>query len=78
MVKSVIRHTIMAECKEDYDQITEINNLAFNQLNEGVLISKLRGTNKYISELSLVAEFQNELIGHILFYPLDIISKKKI
>jgi putative acetyltransferase len=68
----------MAECKEDYDQITEIYNLAFNQLNEGVLISKLRGTNKYISELSLVAEFQNELIGHILFYPLDIISKKKI
>jgi predicted N-acetyltransferase YhbS len=73
----LINPEIRIEQKEDYDQITKVNNLAFNQTNEGILVSRLRETDNFISELSLVAEFQNKLIGYILFYPLDIISGEK-
>lgn len=77
MESLMINPEIRREQKEDYDQITVVNNLAFNQTNEGILISKLRGTDQFIPELSLVAVFQKKLIGYILFYPLDIISGEK-
>jgi len=73
----MINPEIRKEEKKDYDQITEVNNQAFNQTNEGILISKLRGTDKFIPGLSLVAEFRKKLVGYILFYPLDIISGEK-
>lgn len=77
MESLLISPEIRIEGKEDYDPITEVNNLAFNQTNEGILISKLRETNKFVSELSLVVELHKNIIGHILFYPLDIISGGK-
>ncbi len=77
MESLLISPEIRIEGKEDYDQITKVNNLAFNQTNEGILISKLRETNKFVPELSLVAELHRKIIGHILFYPLDIISGVK-
>ena len=73
----MINPEIRIEGKEDYDQTTKVNNLAFNQTNERILISKLRETNKFVPELSLVAELHRKIIGHILFYPLDIISGVK-
>ena len=77
MESLIINPEIRIEGKDDYDQITEVNNLAFNQTNEGILISKLRETDKFIPGLSLVAELRKKIIGHILFYPLDIISGEK-
>jgi predicted N-acetyltransferase YhbS len=53
MINALIRN----ERKEDYKQITDINNLDFNQTNEGILISKLRESGKFIRELSLAAEY---------------------
>ena len=73
----MINPEIRIEGKKDYDQITEVNNLAFNQTNEGILISKLRETDKFIPGLALVAELHKKIVGHILFYPLYIISGVK-
>jgi putative acetyltransferase len=73
----LINSEIMIEQKEDYDQTKKVNNLAFNQTNGGILASRLRETDNFIPELSLVAEFQNKPIGHILFYLLDILSREK-
>lgn len=66
---------IRSEKKQDYNKITEINNLAFGQKNEGKLIENLRKTDNFITELSLIAENDNEMIGHILFYPVIIKSE---
>jgi predicted N-acetyltransferase YhbS len=69
---------IRPERKEDYPRITEINNLAFKQENEGRLVENLRKNTDFISELSLVAEEDNEVVGHILFFPVKIIDDKLI
>jgi len=66
---------IRPEQKDDYDSILRINDEAFGRENEGLLVSALRKTSKFISDLSLVAEMDNNLIGHILFYPLTIKTK---
>ena len=64
--------TIRPETEEDYEEITRIHDLAFNRINEGVLVERLRKTSCFVSELSLVAEYKDRVIGHILFYPIKI------
>ena len=68
---------IRSETTNDYSKITEINIRAFNQYNEARLIENLRKKKDFIADLSLVAEYNNRLVGHILFYPISIIGKGK-
>jgi putative acetyltransferase len=68
---------IRAETESDYSKITEINDRAFKGNTEGKLIENLRKKKEYIAELSLVAEYNNQLVGHILFFPLFIIGENK-
>ncbi len=65
-----MRLIVRPETKEDYSAISEINELAFGQKNEGELIERLRKTGHYIPELSLVAVSGDRIVGHILFYPV--------
>ena len=65
---------IRPETEKDYAKIKKVNDLAFGQKNEGLLVEKLRQTENYIPKLSLVAELNNEIIGHILFYPVTVHS----
>ncbi len=68
------RLNIRPETKKDFSKITQVNDSAFGQKNEGRLIERLRQTENYIPELSLVAELDDEIIGHILLYPITIHS----
>ena len=74
MTKSKIRPEII----DDYASITEVNDLAFGQKNEGQLILRLRKTKKFIPGLSLVAEIEGRIVGHILFYPIEIKSDDQV
>lgn len=65
---------IRTETPKDYKAIYEINHLAFKQENESQLIGKLRASNSFIQELSLVAEEDGKIIGHILFSKIKIIG----
>lgn len=65
---------IRQELKEDLARIKEINDQAFGQEGEGRLVNKLREKDQFISELSLVAETDETVVGHILFYPVKINS----
>jgi len=67
--------TIRPETKNDYLAIREINDLAFKQGNESLLIEKLRETSDFISELSLVAEYERKVVGHLLLYPVKVNGK---
>jgi predicted N-acetyltransferase YhbS len=63
---------IRSETEKDFIDITIVNDLAFGQANEGLLVEKLRNTPDYIPGLSLVAIYDNKIVGHILFYPITI------
>ncbi len=52
-----------------------INDMAFGQEAEGILVEKLRKNKKFIKDLSLVACMGNEIVGHILFFPIEIKSE---
>jgi putative acetyltransferase len=67
---------IRTESEEDYSQIKNINDNAFGQDNEGVLIEKLRKNKEWVNAISLVAETNDKLVGHILFFPIQIINNE--
>lgn len=64
--------TIRAETSEDYSHIYRITEAAFGQKNDAVLVDLLRAAEHFDPELSLVAEKDGAVVGHILFYPMDI------
>ncbi len=66
--------TIRPETPSDYPAITEVNDLAFGQPAEGKLVEDLRKNPKFVTELSFVAETNEEIVGHILFFPIVIRS----
>jgi predicted N-acetyltransferase YhbS len=66
--------TIRKETYLDYDQISLVNDMAFNKKQEGELIVNLRKRPEFLQDLSLVAEFNDKIIGHILFFPVSILS----
>lgn len=57
--------------KEAFDLVKESDH------QEHLLVQRLRMTEEFISELSLVAEKENEIVGHILFSPIEIHDSDK-
>jgi len=60
------------ETAGDEEGIGRVNDLAFGQPNEGRLVTALRTKPEFKRELSLVAELDGSIIGHILFFPVQI------
>ncbi len=63
---------IRPEQAMDAFKIKTINDLAFEGHNESELIAGIRQTDAFIPELSLVAEREGEVVGHILFSHISI------
>jgi predicted N-acetyltransferase YhbS len=64
--------TIRPETPADYARVFEITEAAFRDLpisdhTEQHLVNRLRTSTAFIPELSLVAELDGEVVGHILF-----------
>lgn len=68
--------TIRFETASDIETIRKINNLAFNQPDEADLVDKLRDSCSDL--LSLVAQLEDRIVGHILFSPVTIDGTKGI
>ncbi len=62
--------TIREERSSDLKTINEINDLAFGQPQEALVINKIRASGAEI--LSLVAEIDDRVVGHIFFSPAEI------
>ena len=69
---------IRPEESKDYSQITQVSNLAFGRENEAKLIEKIRESNNYLPELSLIAQLDNKIVGHIMFSYVDLVGKDSI
>lgn len=61
---------IRQETAADFSAIYSVNERAFDRLDEADLVDKLRAGNKIT--LSLVAEENGRIVGHILFSPMTI------
>ena len=69
--------TVRKENSSDCNYVIELTDKAFESLeisdhNEGKLVEKLRMAPTFIEELSLVAESNGQVVGHILFTPIVI------
>jgi putative acetyltransferase len=70
-------YSIRPESRADYSQISDINFLAFNnQENESKLIELIRQSENFIPELSLVADKNGEIIGHILISTISLVTEQ--
>jgi len=68
---------IRKENSFDHNWVIQLTEKAFETLeisehNEGQLVEKLRKAPTFIDELSLVAELNGQVVGHILFTPIVI------
>jgi putative acetyltransferase len=68
--------TIRAETASDYDAVYRVEEAAFEEDFEARLVNALRGSKSEI--LSLIAEDEGEVVGHILFTHMTIESDKGI
>lgn len=66
---------IRPETPADTSAITRVNDQAFGQPNEGKLIENLRRSENFIGALSLVAESEGKVVGHILFTKIKIVHE---
>jgi putative acetyltransferase len=64
--------TYRPETDTDLESIRQVNRLAFDQDAEGELVDAIREQG-YV-RLSLVAELDNEIVGHILFSEIQIVA----
>lgn len=65
---------IRSEETKDYSDIFQVNSLTFGRENEAELIEKIRNSDRYIPELSLVAELNNQVVGHIMFSYINLLN----
>lgn len=68
---------IRQENKNDYEKVYNLVKLAFANAthsdgDEQNLVTRLRESEAFIPELSLVAEVEDEIVGHILFTKIKI------
>ena len=77
MKSESIKYTVRPETIEDHTLIHTINDQAFGQPEEGLLIRALRKRPDFIPSLSLVAEVNGTPIGHILFTRIEIKSENR-
>lgn len=68
---------IRKETPEDYSQVIELTEKAFEIMEfsdgtEGKLVENIRKADTFVAELSLVAELNGQVIGHVLFTPIRI------
>ena len=58
---------IRQETSADYQAVSRVVAAAFGRENEARLVERLRETPNYVPELSLVAEEDGAIVGHVMF-----------
>jgi len=67
---------IRKETIEDHQEVFAVNKEAFKQDDESRLIERIRAGKNFVSELSLVAVLDENIVGHILFSKIKILGEQ--
>ena len=67
-----------AETAADRDAIRRVNELAFEGDEEARIVDALRGSEAWLAELSLVAEDESGVVGHVLFSVVTVDSGRQL
>ncbi len=67
---------IRNETIEDHQEVFTVNKEAFKQDDESRLIERIRAGKNFVSELSLVAILDENIVGHILFSKIRILGEQ--
>jgi putative acetyltransferase len=69
---------IRTESQNDHKEVFKLNYEAFGKRdNEFKLVERIRSSEEFIPELSIVAELNNQIIGHILLSKAKVVNQKK-
>ena len=69
---------IRTETSSDFEEVFNLNYLAFgNREDESKLIERIRSSDEFIPELSIVAEIDNEIVCHILLSKATVEDQEK-
>ncbi|RCJ21929.1 GCN5 family acetyltransferase [Nostoc minutum NIES-26] len=71
-------YQIRSETIADVAAIAEVNQLAFGRQNEAYLVEQIRQSDRFIPSLSLVAEVDGKVVGHILFSYVDLVGEQQL
>jgi putative acetyltransferase len=63
---------IRAEAEADSEAIRKVNELAFGDTETAELVDAIRASDRFVPELSLVAESQGQALGHVMLSYVDI------
>jgi putative acetyltransferase len=63
---------IRSEAEADHAAIRKVNEEAFRDQITAGLVETIRGTDRFVPELSLVAEVEGEVVGHVMLSFVDI------
>ncbi|MGB3491263.1 MAG: N-acetyltransferase [Elainellaceae cyanobacterium] len=66
---------IRQEQPEDYEAIAQVHEQAFCGHNEAELVNAIRMSDRFIPELSLVAEWEGVVVGHLIISYADLVGK---
>lgn len=69
---------IRPEQPEDYDAIAHVHTQAFNGPDEANLVQRIRMSDRYIPELTLVAEWDGVVVGHLMLSYADLVGKDTV
>ncbi|MBK7214647.1 MAG: N-acetyltransferase [Bacteroidales bacterium] len=63
---------VRPEARSESEIITQINDMAFGREDEGNLVNSLKKRLEFIPELSFIALFGDQPVGHLLLFPVII------
>jgi putative acetyltransferase len=63
---------VRAETAADHADIRRINDEAFGETIEGELVDAIRASDRFVPELSLVAESRGQTVGHVISSYVDL------
>lgn len=68
---------IRTERISDYEEVFHLNYLAFqNREDESRLVERIRLSDQFIPELSLVAVENHHIVGHVLFSKAEVVDEE--
>ena len=68
--------TIRAEAPEDGQAIAEVTARAFGKEREARMVDAIRRSDGYVPELSLVAELEGRIVGHVMLSYVSLASDR--